>query len=58
LTASTRSGACATGFLSAVAGRVITRTADDGARIAVKLATAAPGSPAGGFYDDSGQVPW
>jgi NAD(P)-dependent dehydrogenase (short-subunit alcohol dehydrogenase family) len=51
-------GACATGFLSAVAGRVITRTADDGARIAVKLATAAPGSPAGGFYDDNGQVPW
>jgi NAD(P)-dependent dehydrogenase (short-subunit alcohol dehydrogenase family) len=50
-------GACATDFLNGLTGRVITRTAADGARIAVKLATG-PGGPAGGFFDDDGRVPW
>jgi NAD(P)-dependent dehydrogenase (short-subunit alcohol dehydrogenase family) len=51
-------GACATDFLSGITGRVITRTGEDGARIAVKLATAPSGGPAGGFFDDDGRVPW
>ncbi len=50
-------GACATDFTTGVVGRVITRTADDGARIAVKLATEAS-PPSGGFHDDDGPVPW
>jgi NAD(P)-dependent dehydrogenase (short-subunit alcohol dehydrogenase family) len=50
-------GACATDFLTGLSGRVITRTAADGARIAVKLATD-PSVPSGGFFDDDGQVPW
>jgi NAD(P)-dependent dehydrogenase (short-subunit alcohol dehydrogenase family) len=50
-------GACATDFLSGLSGRVITRTAADGARIAVRLA-AGPGGAAGGFFDDDGRVPW
>jgi NAD(P)-dependent dehydrogenase (short-subunit alcohol dehydrogenase family) len=50
-------GACATDFTTGL-DRVITRTAADGARIAVRLATAAPGGPNGGFHDDDGRVPW
>ena len=37
---------------------VITRTPDDGARIAVRLATAGPDGPTGGFFNDDGPVPW
>ena len=37
---------------------VITRTPDDGARIAVRLATAGPDGPTGGFFNDDGTVPW
>jgi hypothetical protein len=37
---------------------IITRTPDDGARIAVRLATDAPGGPTGGFFNDDGPVPW
>jgi NAD(P)-dependent dehydrogenase (short-subunit alcohol dehydrogenase family) len=50
-------GACATDFTIGL-DRVITRTAAEGARIAVSLATAAPGGPTGGFHDDNGRVPW
>ena len=32
--------------------------ADEGARIAVQLATAPAGGPTGGFYNDEGRVPW
>ena len=53
----TAPGACATDFTSGVTGRVITRTADDGARIAVQLATMQD-PPSGGFRDDDGTVPW
>ena len=49
-------GACATDFITST-NRVITRTAADGARIAVKLATKA-NPPSGGFRDDDGPVPW
>jgi NAD(P)-dependent dehydrogenase (short-subunit alcohol dehydrogenase family) len=49
-------GACATDFITST-NRVITRTAADGARIAVKLATEA-NPPSGGFHDDDGPVPW
>jgi NAD(P)-dependent dehydrogenase (short-subunit alcohol dehydrogenase family) len=50
-------GACATDFTKNL-GRVISRTAADGAAIAVKLATLGPGGPTGGFFDDDGPVPW
>jgi NAD(P)-dependent dehydrogenase (short-subunit alcohol dehydrogenase family) len=50
-------GACATDFIIGITGRTITRTAGDGARIAVKLATM-DNPPAGGFHDDDGTVPW
>jgi NAD(P)-dependent dehydrogenase (short-subunit alcohol dehydrogenase family) len=49
-------GACATDFITGI-NRVITRTADDGARIAVQLATRQD-PPSGGFHDDDGPVPW
>jgi hypothetical protein len=29
-----------------------------GARMTVRLATAEPGGPAGGFFNDDGAVPW
>jgi hypothetical protein len=35
-----------------------TRTAAQGAEIAVRLATIGPGGPTGGFFDDDGPVPW
>jgi NAD(P)-dependent dehydrogenase (short-subunit alcohol dehydrogenase family) len=50
-------GAVATDF-SKNLGMVITRTPDEGARIAVQLATAAAGGPTGGFFNDDGAVPW
>jgi NAD(P)-dependent dehydrogenase (short-subunit alcohol dehydrogenase family) len=50
-------GACATDFIIGITGRSITRTAGDGARVAVRLATM-PDPPSGGFHDDDGPVPW
>jgi NAD(P)-dependent dehydrogenase (short-subunit alcohol dehydrogenase family) len=50
-------GACATDFTKNLA-MTITRTAADGAAIAVKLATLGPDGPTGGFFDDDGPVPW
>jgi NAD(P)-dependent dehydrogenase (short-subunit alcohol dehydrogenase family) len=50
-------GACATDFTKHL-GMAISRTAADGAAIAVKLATLGPGGPTGGFFDDNGPVPW
>jgi NAD(P)-dependent dehydrogenase (short-subunit alcohol dehydrogenase family) len=35
-----------------------TRTVEQGARIAVKLATLPTGGPTGGFFDEDGVVPW
>ena len=35
-----------------------TRTVEQGARIAVKLATLPEGGPTGGFFDEDGVVPW
>jgi NAD(P)-dependent dehydrogenase (short-subunit alcohol dehydrogenase family) len=35
-----------------------TRTAEEGARIAIQLATLPDGGPTGGFFDDSGPVAW
>jgi NAD(P)-dependent dehydrogenase (short-subunit alcohol dehydrogenase family) len=50
-------GACATDFIgTAVPG--VTRTAADGARIIVKLATWGRDCPTGAVYDDDGRVPW
>ncbi len=40
-----------TGFAS-------TRTAEEGARIALKLATLPDDGPRGGFFDDAGSVAW
>jgi NAD(P)-dependent dehydrogenase (short-subunit alcohol dehydrogenase family) len=34
------------------------RTVEQGAAIAVRLATLAPDGPSGGFFDDDGPVPW
>jgi NAD(P)-dependent dehydrogenase (short-subunit alcohol dehydrogenase family) len=47
-------GRCATD-LNGHAGE---RSAADGARIIVKLATLAADGPSGGFFDDNGRVPW
>jgi len=35
-----------------------TRTVEQGARIAVELATLPEGGPTGGFFDEDGVVPW
>ncbi|MBV9849935.1 MAG: SDR family oxidoreductase [Armatimonadetes bacterium] len=35
-----------------------TRTVEQGAAIAVRLATLPPGGPTGGYFDDDGVVPW
>jgi NAD(P)-dependent dehydrogenase (short-subunit alcohol dehydrogenase family) len=53
-------GACATDFaLEHIrAGRTITRTAEQGAAIAIRMATLPDGGPTGGFFDDDGPVPW
>lgn len=50
-------GACATDFTKHL-GIPITRTAADGAAIAVRLATLGPDGPTGGFFSDDGPVPW
>jgi NAD(P)-dependent dehydrogenase (short-subunit alcohol dehydrogenase family) len=50
-------GACATDFTKHLP-YPITRTAAQGAGIAVRLATIGPGGPTGGFFDDDGPVPW
>jgi NAD(P)-dependent dehydrogenase (short-subunit alcohol dehydrogenase family) len=50
-------GHCATDFTKDVP-YTTTRTAADGAAIAVRLATLGPDGPTGGFFDDAGEVPW
>ena len=50
-------GACATDFTKGLPYR-LTRTAAEGAEIAVRLATIGPDGPTGGFFDDNGPVPW
>lgn len=50
-------GACATDFTKGL-NIDIPRTAADGAKIAVKLATVGPDGPTGGFFGDSGPVAW
>lgn len=50
-------GATATDFTKHL-DRQITRTASEGAAIAVRLATLGPDGPTGGFFDDEGAVPW
>jgi NAD(P)-dependent dehydrogenase (short-subunit alcohol dehydrogenase family) len=35
-----------------------TRTAEQGAQVALQLATLPDGGPTGGFFDDAGPVPW
>jgi NAD(P)-dependent dehydrogenase (short-subunit alcohol dehydrogenase family) len=49
-------GACHTDFTAAL-GLPLDRTAAQGAAVAVHLATVAE-SPAAGFFDDNGAVPW
>ncbi|MER7579830.1 SDR family NAD(P)-dependent oxidoreductase [Kitasatospora sp. NPDC097691] len=52
-------GACATDFTRNLPfGHTITRTAAEGAAIAVRLATLGPDGPTGGFFDDDGPVRW
>ncbi len=54
-------GACATDFtaeFTRVTGRTTDRTAEQGAAIAIRLATLDESSPTGGFFDDDGPVPW
>lgn len=50
-------GACATDFTKPL-GLPISRTAAEGAAIAVRLATLGPEGPTGGLFDDHGPVPW
>jgi NAD(P)-dependent dehydrogenase (short-subunit alcohol dehydrogenase family) len=50
-------GACATDFTKGLPFPT-TRTAAQGAEIAVRLATTGPDGPTGGFFDDDGHVPW
>ncbi|GAA1936681.1 SDR family NAD(P)-dependent oxidoreductase [Kitasatospora viridis] len=54
-------GACATDFVQGLSfADDITRTAAEGAAVAVKFATLPPGAegPSGGFFDEDGPVPW
>ncbi|QKW36372.1 SDR family oxidoreductase [Actinomadura sp. NAK00032] len=54
-------GACATDFTAEFVrahGRVVERTAEQGAAIAVRLAVLEDGGPTGGFFHDDGPVPW
>ncbi|MFE9426573.1 SDR family NAD(P)-dependent oxidoreductase [Kitasatospora sp. NPDC006697] len=54
-------GACATDFVNGLPfAESITRTAAEGAAVAVRLATLPPEAegPSGGFFDDNGEVPW
>jgi NAD(P)-dependent dehydrogenase (short-subunit alcohol dehydrogenase family) len=50
-------GACATDFTKDLPYPV-SRTAAQGAEIAVRLATIGPDGPTGGFFEDDGPVPW
>ncbi|HEX7304530.1 SDR family NAD(P)-dependent oxidoreductase [Lentzea sp.] len=50
-------GACDTDFARGLPF-TLTRTADDGAAIVVRLATLGRECPTGGFFDDNGKVPW
>ena len=49
-------GPCATDFTTAFPG--LSRTAADGAAIAIELATLAHNGPTGGYTSDLGPVPW
>lgn len=49
-------GPCATDFTVGFPG--VTRTAADGAQIAIRLATLDDDGPTGGYFADSGPVPW
>ncbi|WP_433560702.1 SDR family NAD(P)-dependent oxidoreductase [Nocardia sp. CA-151230] len=49
-------GPCATDFTKDLPG--VTRTAVDGARIVVHLATLEENGPTGGFFNEAGRVPW
>ncbi|WP_433461309.1 SDR family oxidoreductase [Spirillospora sp. CA-128828] len=54
-------GACATDFVldfTRLTGRTIERTAEQGAAVAIRLATLGEDGPTGGFFDDDGPVPW
>lgn len=50
-------GACDTDFARDL-GLTLTRTAEQGAAVAVRLATLGPDGPSGGFFDEDGPVPW
>jgi NAD(P)-dependent dehydrogenase (short-subunit alcohol dehydrogenase family) len=50
-------GGCATDFTKGLPFP-ITRTADQGAQIAVRMATLGHDCPSGGFFEDDGTVPW
>lgn len=50
-------GACDTDFAKGLPFQ-LTRTAAQGAAIVVRLATLGRECPTGGFFDDSGKVPW
>lgn len=49
-------GPCATDFTAGIPG--LTRTAADGAQIGIHLATLPDDGPTGGYFSDSGAVPW
>ncbi|WP_424533292.1 SDR family oxidoreductase [Sphaerisporangium viridialbum] len=49
-------GPCATAFTRAVPG--LTRTAAEGAAVAVRLATLGPDGPTGGCFGEGGPLPW
>jgi NAD(P)-dependent dehydrogenase (short-subunit alcohol dehydrogenase family) len=58
-------GACATDFVldfTRLTGRTTDRTTDrtteQGAAIAIRLATLGDGGPTGGFFHDDGPCPW
>lgn len=50
-------GACDTDFTRGLPF-TLTRSADDGAAIVVRLATLGRECPTGGFFDDDGTIPW
>jgi NAD(P)-dependent dehydrogenase (short-subunit alcohol dehydrogenase family) len=49
-------GPCATDFTAGMPG--ITRTAADGAAVIIRLATLDADGPSGGYFNDTGPVPW
>lgn len=51
--------ACCPGYVSTdFTGNSSTRTPEEGAAIAVQLATLSDDGPRGGFFDDNGVIPW